>query len=216
MKGVAVVPAAIWTASGAGLAAMAPGAFAWWDPVWVLLLVLAAHIGLVARGGLGPARFCAGITLAVFMACGILAAASGRVAFGGPGFFRIGGVLALMPPLFAFALLVVCHGAAGCLFPFLRPRVLAAFTAFVFVFTVWNGAGFLSVERQWWIAVPGPLEWPVAAGALVALGLLAWGLAFLQPADTRMHRSRWSPEAGLLLVMNAVFGVARAGAGGGA
>jgi hypothetical protein len=215
VRSLTVLPAGLWTAAGAGLAFLPPGSFGWWDPVWVLLLVFAAYAGLVSRGGLVSARICAGITLAVFLAATVLASASGHVLFGGPGFFKIGGVLALMPPLFAFSLLCICHGATGCLFPSLRPGWLAATTSVLFTATAFNGSGFLGVGRQWWLIAEDEVSPALVAALIVLVLLFAWGLALLQPADTRLHRSRWSPEAGLVLVMNALFIAAHLGGGGG-
>lgn len=202
---------AVWTLTGVALLFGEPAAHSWWSPVWILLFLISAYAGLAARFGLGPARVTAGAIIVGFAILLALGAATGWPT--GPVRFtensgpRIAGLLPALLPIFAFALLTTAHHACSVWLPSASRPVLCAASASVFLVTVANGIAFLAGNRLWWLWNPwnasaGPLT---ALGALLTLGVVAFGLAFVFPPDTRLKTSTRTTSLLPLAATNVLF-----------
>lgn len=201
----------IWTLTGLALLFVEPAKFGWWSSVWILLFLISAYAGLAARFGLGPARISAGAVIVGFAIVLALGAATGWPT--GPVRFtensgpRIAGLLPALLPIFAFALLTTAHHACSVWLPAASRPVLCAASASVFLATVANGVAFLAGNRLWWLWNPwnasaGPLT---ALGALLSIGVVAFGLAFVFPPDTRLKTSIRTSAALPLAATNLLF-----------
>lgn len=214
MTHVLNVAFALWTASGLGLLLVEPSRFGWWSPVWILLFALAAYVGLVGKVGLASARVCAGVVIVGFSI--LLAVGSttgwptGPVRFTENSGPRVAGLFPALVPVFAFSLLALCWQAVGALTPSVGRAGVCARAAAGFSATVGNSVVFLNGNRMWWLWNPwdAPVGMVTMVGALLSLGVAAFGLAFIFPTAPRLHSARWSPAATLLAVVNLLFLVA--------
>ncbi len=196
-----------WTISGLALPFFDPGAFGWWDGVWVVLFAVAAYAGVAARAGLSSSRVCAVVVFVSFAAALATAELTGRLGLqftpqAGPGMST---GIPLLPLLLLFAILSVSERTAAVIIPYAGRVGHAAWTALGFTVSVVNGAAFLAKTRVWWVGNPGGDGW-VGAGTVTALlACIAFGLSFVYPADSRMRRTRWSVEVAAWLALNILF-----------
>ncbi len=202
---------AVWTLTGLALLFVEPAKFGWWSPAWILLFLISAYAGLATRFGIGAARISAGAVIVGFAIVLALGAATGWPT--GPVRFtensgpRIAGLLPALLPIFAFALLTISHQACSVWLPSASRPILCAASASVFLATLANGVAFLAGNRLWWLwnpwnATAGPLT---ALGALLSLGVVAFGLAFVFPPDTRLKTSSRTSAALPLAATNVLF-----------
>jgi len=196
-----------WTLGGLALPFFDRGAFGWWDKVWVVLFAVAAYAGIAARAGLSSARVCAGVVFVSFAAALAAAVLAGRFAphftpQAGPG---MSAGVPLLPLLLLFAILSVSERTAAVVFPYSGRAGHAAWTALGFAVSVVNGAAFLAKTRGWWVGNPGGDGWMGAGAVTALLALIAFGLSFVYPADSRIRRTRWSVEVTAWLAINAIF-----------
>jgi len=195
------------TAAGFVLPFLAPGAWPWWDSVWIFFFFVMVYADLARRLGLSAARTGAGIvilTMAVLLGA---AGFSGSLNFTENAGLQIGGAIPLVLPLLAFAMLTVSGQAAESAFPGAGRTALALATTAAFLLSVLNGLTFFSTNRIWWEWNPenAPGGMP---GLLLLLAIASFALISVCPADSHLKRSRWN--AGLLawLGMNTLFLVA--------
>jgi len=205
MAGLLWAPAIAWTAGGFFLLLLPAGICAWWAGVWVVLLAVAAYTGMAGIGGLAAARIAAGASLLLFGAAVFLLRSwlADRMTFAPEvGLAVLGRIPVVIPPL-AFAVLAISYRAASCLLPSAGRAVLALTASAGFLLTAWNSLHFLAVNRRWVVLLPAGAAEIIAITTLA--GACAFVLAFIFTPDFRMHRSPWSREAVVWLLLNALF-----------
>ncbi|MDX2079665.1 MAG: hypothetical protein SFU53_02675 [Terrimicrobiaceae bacterium] len=211
MKRLPVLAFVVWTLGGTLLLGSGAGSHGWWDFVWVLLLVIVAYAEMASVTGLHAARVGAGISVLGFSVFFLVAGATGWLL--GPIRFtdhagpRIAATLPVLVPVFAFALLAVCHRSAEFLRPALDRRGTALLAGGLLAATVANGASFLSRERLWWLWNPWGTELSAAWLGLpwiVLFGVSA-GLALALQPSSRLQGRRLPAGWLALLAINVLF-----------
>ncbi len=201
--------ALFWTATAVGtiLPFLGPGAWPWWDSVWIFFFFVMVYADLAGRMGLSAARTTAGIvilTMAVLLGA---AGFSGSLNFTENAGLQIGGAIPLVLPLLAFAMLTVSGQTAESAFPGAGRAVLALATTAAFLLSVLNGLTFFSTNRIWWKwnpeNAPGGLS-----GMLLLLAIASFAMIFACPVDPHLKRSRWSTGLLAWIGMNTLFLVA--------
>jgi len=196
-----------WTLGGLALPFFDRGAFGWWDMVWVVLFTVAAYAGIAARAGLSSARVCAGVVIVSFTAVLAAAELTGLLGLHFTPQVGLGMTIGvpLLPLLLLFAILSVSERTAAVVIPYAGRAGHAAWTALGFSVSAVNGAAFLAKSRTWWVGNPGGDGWMGAVAVTALLALIAFGLSFVYPTDSRIRRTRWSVEVAAWLAINLLF-----------
>ncbi len=205
--------AAAWTLSGVALIFAPAGSVPWWDFVWVLSLLLVGYAGIASAQGIGPARVAAGVGLlgfSIVLAVGaVTGLPTGPVRFTAHAGAKIGGLLPVLVPVMAFALLALAVRVAWVVAPGAGRFGTAGLAAGFFTVTLTNGLGFLSGQRFWWLWNPwgNPVGPWVLAVALLSFAVVAFALALAFPAFTELRRRQWLDPALVLVGLNMLFAV---------